>query len=501
MTLSADFTPARLSRRQLLATALAALATPALAEAPVRSPRPIPRPGPQPARKTRTATPGEGIAALVAAAKLGGTVSVAVIDTATGRLLEGLDERQGMPPASCAKAITALYALDRLGAAHTWVTRVLVTGPVSGGQVQGDLILQGSGDPTLTTDGLGDLAARLAARGIRGVTGRYLVHAGGLPHLARIDRDQPDHVGYNPAICGLNLNHNRVYFEWKRAGQGWDLTMDARGERFVPPVSMATMHAANREGPLFTYAQGNGTDDWTVASTALGKGGSRWLPVRQPEVYAGEVFRTLARAQGIRLPEARVVAQAPKGTVVTQLASDPLGPVMRDMLKYSTNLTAEVVGLTTSGAATLTASAGQMADWLRGRYGATGKFVDHSGLGGASRISASDMARALAQGRGSGLPGLLKEFGMRDARGAAIKGHPTRVPCKTGTLNFASGLVGYVEPPGGRSLTFAIFCADVARRDRLPAAQREEPEGGKAWVKRARGLQAQLVGRWGQAFA
>ena len=490
--------PLHLSRRQLLATALAAMAAPALAEAPDRSPRPERRPGKSAARK---ASADQGIAALVAAAKLGGGVSIAVIDTASGQLLEGLDAAQGMPPASCAKAITALYALDRLGAAHTWVTRVLVTGPVSGGQVQGDLILQGSGDPTLTTDGLGDLAARLAARGIRGVTGRFLVLAGGLPHLPQIDRDQPDHVGYNPAICGLNLNHNRVYFEWKRAGQGYDLTMDARGERFVPPVTMATMRAANRESPLFTYRQGNGTDDWTVASTALGTGGSRWLPVRQPEIYAGEVFRTLARAQGIRLPEARLVAQAPKGTVVTQLASEPLGPVMRDMLKYSTNLTAEVVGLTSSGAGTLAASGGRMADWLRGRYGAAARFVDHSGLGGASRISASDMARALAQGRGSGLPGLLKDFGMRNAAGAEIKGHPTRVPCKTGTLNFASGLVGYIEPPGGRSLTFAIFVADVARRDRLPQGQREEPEGGRAWTKRARGLQAQLVGRWAGAFA
>ncbi len=491
--------PSILSRRQLLATALAAVAAPAFAEAPDRSPRPEPRPGSAAAPKAR-ATGGAGIAALVAAAKLGGAVSIAVIDTATGEMLEGLDETQGMPPASCAKAITAMYALDRLGPGHSWVTRVLVTGPVSGGQVQGDLILQGTGDPTLSTDGLGDLVRTLAERGVRGVTGRFLVHAGGLPHLARIDRDQPDHVGYNPAICGLNLNHNRVYFEWKRAGKGYDLTMDARGERFVPRVTMATMRTANRESPLFTYREGKGTDDWTVAATALGQGGSRWMPVRQPEVYAGEVFQVLARAQGIRLPDPRVVTQAPKGSVFVQLASDSLGPVMRDMLKYSTNLTAEVVGLSASGAATLPASGGRMADWLRARHGATGRFVDHSGLGGASRISAADMARALARGRGTGLPALLKDFGMRDARGEGIKGHSTRVPSKTGTLNFASGLVGYVEPAGGRSLTFAIFCADVARRDRLSTGEREEPEGGKSWTKRARGLQAQLVGRWAQAF-
>ena len=38
-----------------------------------------------------------------------------------------------------------------------------------------------------------------------------------------------------------------------------------------------------------------------MARGALGTGGARWLPVRKPELYAGEVFATFARAQGIVL--------------------------------------------------------------------------------------------------------------------------------------------------------------------------------------------------------
>ena len=58
--------------------------------------------------------------------------------------------------------------------------------------------------------------------------------------------------------------------------------MDARSERVVPPVRMARMTRGSRETPLFTFAEAGGIDTWTVASGALGKGGSRWLPVRQP---------------------------------------------------------------------------------------------------------------------------------------------------------------------------------------------------------------------------
>lgn len=482
------------TRRWTLAALLAATAAPALAEAPDRSPRP-PR---RPAAKARATPPAAAsdLAALVAAAKLGGTVGLCVADVASGRMLESLDPNTALPPASCAKAITSIYALDRLGTGHRWVTRVLATGPVAGGIVQGDLILQGTGDPTLSTDGLGDLAARLAARGVRGVTGRFLVHAAGVPEIARIDAGQPEYAGYNPAIAGLNLNYNRVHFEWRRAGAAWNLTMDARGERFVPAVARTTMQVANRESPLFTYRQGKAGENWTVASAALGKGGARWLPVRQPAAYAGEVFQTLARAQGVRLPEPQVVARAPAATALAELASPPMTAVLADMLKYSTNLTAEVVGLTASGAATLPASGARMTDFLRGSLGAGGRFIDHSGLGGGSRISASDMVTALRKGRASGLPALMKDWGLRGEEGKALNLPGVRVPAKTGTLNFASGLVGYIEPPGGRPLAFAIFCADVARRDALAPSEREQPTGGAAWTKRARGLQARLVARW-----
>ena len=175
--------------------------------------------------------------ALIEAAGLGGVVGYAGADARTGQVLEGLAEREALPPASTAKAITSLFALERLGPGHRFVTRVLVTGPLRGGRVEGDLILSGSGDPELDTDRLGDLVARLAASGLRGVTGRFLIHDGALPAIDQIAGDQPDHVGYNPAISGLNLNYNRVHFEWKPAGQGWQLAMDARGTRFVPPVA------------------------------------------------------------------------------------------------------------------------------------------------------------------------------------------------------------------------------------------------------------------------
>lgn len=481
------------SRRWILAGMLASAAVPGCAEAPARSPRPPAKPG------SGHASAGGG-GAIAQAANLGGAIGFVVIDNSSGRVLEAMNEDVALPPASVAKAMTTIYALDRLGPQYRYATRIIATGPVQNGRLQGDLILVGSGDPSLDTDRLGDLAQALASKGVREVTGRFLAFAGGIPHIDEIDRDQPDHVGYNPAIAGLNLNYNRVNFEWRRGNNGYALSMDARGKRFMPAVAMADVSAVARAAPLFTYKRGQGRDQWTVAQAALGKAGSRWLPVRHPEIYTAEVFATLMRAHGLRLGAVALIAGLPAGAVLAESRSEPLSVIMQDMLKYSTNITAEAVGLTASGATGLRQSGAQMQGWAAGAFGISSRFVDHSGLGGDSRISASDMAQAFRLSRGGMLPSLLKEQGLRGADGKEIKNHPTRVFAKTGTLNFASGLAGYIQPNSGKSLTFAIFSADTQRRDALSMAEREQPEGGPQWTRRARNMQAQLISHWAAQF-
>lgn len=479
----------KVSRRWVLGALASGVALPVFAEAPATSLLPRPR-----GEKARVVP--QDASALIAAAKLGGAVGYLVADAVSGQVLEAVQGDLHLPPASVAKTITTLYALEKLGQSHRFGTRLVATGPVQAGKVQGDLVLVGSGDPTLDTDRLGDMAAALAARGVRGVTGRYLIYAGALPLIDRIDAEQPEFVGYNPALSGLNLNYNRVNFEWRRSGKGYDVGMDARAERFVPVVKMARVKVVQRDAPLFTYAAGQGTEEWTVAATALGKAGSRWMPVRKPAVYTAEVFATLAQAQGITLPPATMIASPPQGQTLVEDFSDPLPIVLRDMLKFSTNLTAEVMGLSASGAMTLASSGAQMTAWAAERMGLSAAFVDHSGLESGSRMSAADMVKALVAGRSGALPGLLKNIGMRDAKGKVIEGHPVQVLAKTGTLNFVSGLAGYVVPPGGRQLAFAIFCADVPRRDALPMADREMPPGGPEWVKRAKLMQGRLISRW-----
>lgn len=482
------------------------------------------RPPPRATRGVRILSLDE----ILSRAGVTGQVAVAAVDAGTGAALEARDVAGGLPPASVMKALTAGYALDRLGPSHAFATRLHGTGPVQGGVLQGDLILAGGGDPTLDTPRLDHLAAALAGAGVRRIEGRLLTWDGALPEVRRIDPDQDSHLGYNAALGGLNLNYNRVHFGWKRNGTGYETSFDARGGDLVPVWTGARVEVVDRTRPVYGYAEERGRDSWTVARRALGAEGARWLPVRAPGAYAAGILRVLAARHGVTLPALSGEVDAPEGAVLAWDASGPLTDVIRGMLRYSTNLTAEAIGLAASLRAgaieaapvpaaadgrrvspALAASGGRMVGWAGERLGLAGpglRLVDHSGLGDESRVTAAGMAGAMARlvsarGPGGGIEPLLRPFGMPGPDGEIDANHAVRVAAKTGTLNFVSALSGVATAPGGRRIAFAILCGDLERRDSGLASGDEVPEGARGWNARAKRLQRALIGRWAAEYA
>lgn len=486
----------RRSVLRLLVGGGALCALPACAEAPERSRRPQERPA-QPADR------------IVSRAGLGGDLSYAVMDMGSGNLLEGRGGNTALPPASVAKTLTSLYALDTLGGAYQFQTRLMTSGNIADGVLRGDLVLAGGGDPLLDTDDLARMAAELRAAGVQRVEGRFFVWGGALPFVEQIANDQAPQAGYNATVSGLNLNFNRVHFGWMRAGNDYTVTMDGRSDRHRPAVQMARMQVVNRSSPLYTYSRSQTQDSWTVARGALGNSGSRWLPVRHPELYAGEVLRALGTGQGITLPAPQVTQSVPNGRVLVEHRSKVLTEVLRDTLRFSTNITAEAVGMMASavqaGVAprSLAASASQMSDWARARYGmSSARLVDHSGLGAASRVSMVDLCNMFRRAGQEGvLRGLLREHPLRDANGNIMSNPGIDVRAKTGTLYFVSALGGYVAAPGGRDLAFAMCSADLSRRSQVAGGDMDRPDGTAAWARTARNMQQDMLFRWAQAHS
>ncbi|WP_371258141.1 D-alanyl-D-alanine carboxypeptidase/D-alanyl-D-alanine endopeptidase [Jannaschia sp. CCS1] len=482
---------------------LASTAPGAWAAAPERSLRPLARPAGFLLRTIPEA------AEIIRDAGLGGRVGFAVADVATGEILEVVNPLYPLPPASVAKTVSCAYGLDRLGPNYRFRTRLVSNGVLADGRLDGDLWLVGSGDPLFDTDALAAMADDLVNMGLREVTGRFMVATGALPEIWQIDPSQLPHVGYNPAISALNLNFNRVHFEWERVGEDYTISMDARSASLRPAVQVARMRVEERTTPVYTYSDAESHDAWTVARGALGDAGSRWLPVRRPAAYMAEVFQTLMGRHGVRLPSPTYELSAPEtALVLAEHVSDPLDEILRGMMRWSTNLTAEVVGLmatqaTGQSASSLPESGAAMTAWMQETLGArNATFVDHSGLGVGSRIRPQDMTHALVSaGSDSLLRDLMKDIPMRDRDGNVIQGHPIEVVAKTGTLDFVSALAGFARMPSGRDLAFAIFSADLDRREAIPDDQRERPTGTRTYNRAAKRMQQALIERWGAVYA
>ncbi|HZR79836.1 MAG TPA: D-alanyl-D-alanine carboxypeptidase [Candidatus Binatia bacterium] len=78
-------------------------------------------------------------------------------------------------PASVTKVATTLALLERLGEDHRFTTRLVATGPLRDGRVDGDLVVVASGDPFVVDESAILLLQKLGARGVRRVAGTIAV--------------------------------------------------------------------------------------------------------------------------------------------------------------------------------------------------------------------------------------------------------------------------------------------------------------------------------------
>jgi len=123
-------------------------------------------------------------------------VGMRVLDLATGHVLFSQRGSVLMDPASNQKVLATATALLRLGS--TWRFRTELSGSPPGGDgtIAGDLILRGSGDPSLRGAHLDAMAEELARRGVTRVEGRVL----GDPR--RIGSDEAAVAGRSPVRVG-----------------------------------------------------------------------------------------------------------------------------------------------------------------------------------------------------------------------------------------------------------------------------------------------------------
>ena len=144
-------------------------------------------------------------------------LSIYVEDLATGEVVLAWNEAEPRNPASVEKMVTTLVALDTLGPAFRWKTEISALGEVDDGELTGDLLMKGYGDPYLVTERFWQMLRRIRQAGIDRISGNLLLDDSyfdvGDYDPAAFDREPMRAYNVSPNALLTNFKVVRYYFE------------------------------------------------------------------------------------------------------------------------------------------------------------------------------------------------------------------------------------------------------------------------------------------------
>lgn len=381
---------------------------------------------------------------------------------------------ESVNPASAMKLVTTFAALDLLGPGHQWRTRVFTDGPVSNGVLQGNLYIQGGGDPRLLSETLWLLMRRIQTLGFTRIEGDIVIDRSAfqVPAVDPGAFDGEPLRPYNATPDALLINFKSQMFRFvpdPLAGVARiDMEPPLAGVQVPREVPLAA-------GPCNDWRSRLRADFSTVLQPRFegafpASCGERAWPVAHPEpdqmslrAVAG-MWQSLGGAWGGQVREGMTPPLAQERLV---LESPSLAEVVRDVNKFSNNVMAQHVLLalaqSTGQAATYAGARERLAQWWAQRIGARFPLpvIDNgSGLSRDARITAEALARLLQVAYASPMMAEL----MTSLPASGLDGTLRRSPMgaglahlKTGSLRDVQALAGYVHRADGQRLVLVAI--------------------------------------------
>ena len=413
---------------------------------------------------------------------------VLIVDPERGDTLYSRNAGKLFMPASNTKIITGAVALAQLGADYRYQTRILGAAPRRNGTVAGDLVVVGRGDPSFSDSLSGDalapfrlLADSLAARGVKRVTGRLIRGA---------DTFSDSTLGTGWAWDGLDEGDSAPADELL-FNEGFATVTVVGGLRPGMPVTV-------RSTPVAGLPRIAKVDVTTVQACCMLRSRVTWkgdlrgsrptitlagtvrardsvmlnVAIRHPAAAFLDAFNGVLAERGIRVVggvEPNAIADTAGLTLLATRWSPPLSLILPAFEKPSQNQIGEILlktlglerggaGVSDSGRAVV---ARQLIAW--GVDSAGFALRDGSGLSRHNYLTPEAVVRVLHTMRGredfdvfyNALPIGGVDGTIRDRmKGGAATGN---VRAKTGTLDKARALSGYVTTADGRVLIFSMI--------------------------------------------
>ncbi len=421
---------------------------------------------------------------------------VYVADVRTGEVFYGENASRSFIPASVTKLFTTAAALELLGPDFRYDTRLLADGVLENGVLEGNLVVRGSGDPTIGSQEYATppmtvfkaWADSLKARGITRISGDII---GDNDLFA----DTPlgsnwawdDEVyGYSAQISALSFHDNvvEVVIRGGAEGSAGIVSWEPGGTGYVQ-VQNATVSVAQGQRLQEGYDRARGTNRIRLRSQVpAGSTDRESIAIHNPTLFFVHVLREVLLQEGISIGGNAIdtdeLSIKPSYASLMRVASHrspPLSDIVRVINKESQNLYAELLLRTVAATypllkRTLEHGSANMGVAVAKQIFARAEIdtsrlqlVDGSGLSRKNLVTpfmAVRLLRYMSQHPDmavrTAFTASLAVGGKDGTLDYRFRAGRTTVLAKTGSMGNVSTLSGYVDTAGGRRLAFALFC-------------------------------------------
>jgi serine-type D-Ala-D-Ala carboxypeptidase/endopeptidase (penicillin-binding protein 4) len=398
-----------------------------------------------------------------------------------GRVVCSRDGRKLFNPASIQKTLTAIVALDKLGADFRWKTSVFADGQIEpDGTLNGSLILYGQGAPDFDDAAMENLISQLQAKGLKKIKGNVI----GDESFFRGDTIGDGWTWnelqwyYGAEASALSFNDNQAFINVEN-GEPRTSTDYIKVKMGKPSTDANMNTAANTEAS--GIKRGLSDNEFYVWGNAKNFGAR--VAVHDPAKMATKSFKETLEKKGIFV-EGKIESRDWKSddktdtANITELASFEsamLAEIIKKMNKHSVNLYAELI-LRTLGKrfgeevpgeiqrpqnvrGDDTAGALLVKQWLTQQNVATEEvqIYDGSGLSRLDFVTPESFGRAFIYAAQSPFGKVFADSlpvaatdGTLGGRMPKAKG---KIIAKTGSISFVNSLAGYAA---GKNETFAF---------------------------------------------
>lgn len=397
-----------------------------------------------------------------------GQAGLVVKELQSSKVLIDWNGSIGLAPASTQKIFTSAAALDQLGVGFQYNTSLLYDGQVNKGVLYGDLIIQGSGDPSFgswryaQTKAQQDLSAWTAAlknAGIREVRGQVKANQNGFTQQPLPGGWIWDDMGnyYGAGTWGINWRENQFDLIMVPGDKVGDSLKAWRMEPMIPYLQFQNRITTGKPGsgdngyiyspPYATHGFAEGTIPAGVTSFTI----SGAMP--NPFTVLAQTLERNLQAAGIALNHIASTNVKSESMLLQTYTSPTMDSLVYWFMQKSINLYGEALLKTLAHQKSLIGSTDAGVQWMRKYWQERGidpnalRMVDGSGLSPLNRNTAYAQIAALEfASRQTWFPAYLQSFPENN-----------KMQLKSGTIQGAKAYCGYFTNASGTTYLISFL--------------------------------------------